>query len=387
MVALLAITMLLSMVIALHPVLGDSANPPGTHMPTFAYLNVFPNPAGIGQQVTLGIFLATPYPTGEVATPFYVNIVKPNGNNDTLGPYTSDTTEGTVAYFTPDTVGNYTIQFFFKGQTLTNGMIADASTSLPTTLVVQQEPNIGRAYPYTPLPTTWWETPVSAENSQLLWSELDFPVISQQIAYGVVTSLNCYDEQVYAFGKGPSMTTVTAPNVGVTTETPITITGTVTDVSAGVSQSEVAKNYPNGLPCVSDESQSKFMEYVYQDQPMPSNATGVSITISVSDSNNNFRAIGTTTSNVYGTYSLTWTPDIPGDYTVISSFAGSNSYYPSSSATAFHASSPVATPTTTTVPVLNFATTSDLMLYIVGAAVAIIIAIAIVGILLLRKRP
>ena len=66
----------------------------------------------------------------------------------TLGPYTSDTTEGTVAYFTPDTVGNYTIQFFFKGQTLTNGMIADASTSLPTTLVVQQEPNIGRAYPY-----------------------------------------------------------------------------------------------------------------------------------------------------------------------------------------------------------------------------------------------
>ena len=228
---------------------------------------------------------------------------------------------------------------------------------------------------------------INMTNGQLIWSELDFPVISQQIAYGVVTSLNCYDEQVYAFGKGPSMTTVTAPNVGVTTETSITITGTVTDVSAGVSQSEVAKNYPNGLPCVSDESQSKFMEHVYQDQPMRSNATGVSVTISVLDSNNNFRAIGTTTSNVYGTYSLTWTPDIPGDYTVISSFAGSNSYYPSSSATAFHASSPAATPTTTAVPVLNFATTSDLILYIVGATVAIIIAIAIVGILLLRKHP
>ena len=64
---------------------------------------------------------------------------------------------------------------------------------------------------------------------------------------------------MYAFGKGPSAVTVSAPTVGVTTKTPITITGTVMDVSAGVKQNAVAANFPNGLPCISDESQSKWM--------------------------------------------------------------------------------------------------------------------------------
>ena len=864
MIALLSTILLTSMVIAIHPASADSANPPGTHMPTFAYLNVFPNPAGIGQQVTLGIFLATPYPTGEVATPFYVNIVKPDGNNATLGPYTSDTTEGTVAYFTPDTVGNYTIQFFFRGQTLTNGMIADASTSLPTTLVVQQEPNIGRAYPFTPLPTTWWETPVSAENSQnwytltgawygyagassftitgsynntgnynpytddvlaghvlwkkawcgggvaggelggdevrshywstfqyqpryapviingilystwftsttgtggkqgiiaidlytgetlwvlnttstlrcgmvtyhknlneygvlgpflwttgacaaaetggrvpvstgtqwnlfdavtgkyvlsvvngsdlrirndddgnmigyfinntvgtqlvhptqsttaiakntgphmtcvnmtmaagftagqftaatntvsamnsgymwdvpiptnisgvpidpalglvaitgnelvltagnpstgqkgytcivtmnqntgavvgsanltyptinamlpwsrtgtvagdgiygicnningyfvgintkdcskawevklrgdngaepniydvfgmklyeankafivnglggdiwsvnsrtgeinwytnttklqgpsgietpynvwplwafasgcesnnvayitagheynpplfhgcqlyavnltdgsLIWSTLDTSVTSTAIAYSKLVSLNAYDNMLYCFGKGPSGMTVDAPSVGVTTSTPITISGTVKDFSAGTESTLVSSKYPYGLPCVSDESQSRFMEAVYQQQAMPSNITGVPITLSVLDANNNYRIIGTTTSDALGTFGYTWTPDIPGAFTLYASFEGSNSYYGSSAEARFYASLAEATPAPTVTAQANLATTTDLMLYIVGAAIAIIVAIAIGFALVLRKRP
>ena len=72
------------------------------------------------------------------------------------------------------------------------------------------------------------------------------------------------------------------------------------------------------------------MEFVYQQQVCPNNITGVPVTISVLDSNNNFRTVGTTTSDGSGTYSLTWTPDIAGNYTVIANFAGSNSYYPSS---------------------------------------------------------
>jgi hypothetical protein len=120
---------------------------------------------------------------------------------------------------------------------------------------------------------------------------------------------------------------------------------------------------------------------------MPSDITGVPITLSVLDSNNNYRTIGTTTSNLYGTYTLTWTPDIPGDFTVIATFAGSNSYYPSSDATGFHANLPTTTSTPTATTQSNVATTTDLMLYIVGAAIAIIIAIAIVGVLMLRKHP
>jgi hypothetical protein len=226
---------------------------------------------------------------------------------------------------------------------------------------------------------------VNATTGKLVWSTLDFSVTSTEISYGILLSLNAYDNQVYAFGKGPSAMTVTAPSVGVSTATPITISGTVTDVSAGTQQSAVAKNFPNGLPCISDASQSKWMEYVYQQQQIPTDAAGVPITISVVDSNGNYRSIGTTTSNIYGTYSLTWTPDIPGDYTVIASFAGSNSYYPSSAATAFHATEPAATASPN--PAQAQPPTET---YFAISTIAIIIAIAIVGAVLammMRRRP
>ncbi len=185
---------------------------------------------------------------------------------------------------------------------------------------------------------------INMTNGQLVWSELDFPVINQQIAYGILTSLNCYDNQVYAFGRGPTATTINSPNIGVTIDTPITITGTVMDVSAGIAQSEVAKNFPNGLPCVSDESQSKWMEHVYQDQPCPANVTGVEVTLSVLDSNGNYRGIGTTTTSATGVYTFSWTPDIPGTYSLYASFDGSNSYYGSSAETAFTATEVIVAP-------------------------------------------
>jgi len=206
------------------------------------------------------------------------------------------------------------------------------------------------------------------------------------IADGYFVTFNGYDNQIYVFGQGPSKTTVNAPNIDVTTATPVSITGSVTDISAGSQQDAVAANYPNGLPAVSDASQSNFMESVYMQQPMPTNITGVPVTLSVIDSNGNYRQIGTTTTNAMGNYGFSWTPDIPGDYTVIATFAGSGSYYSSSASAYFHASTvPTATPVVTAAS--NLATTTDLMTYIVAAAVAIIIAIAIVGILLLRKKP
>ncbi|MCW4047490.1 MAG: PQQ-binding-like beta-propeller repeat protein, partial [Candidatus Bathyarchaeota archaeon] len=177
---------------------------------------------------------------------------------------------------------------------------------------------------------------LNVTDGSLIWKELDMSVESTSIAYGILLSRNCYDNMIYAFGKGPSAVTVTAPDVGVTTATPVTIRGTVMDVSPGTKylaqpdvtmtkQNEVALRFPNGVPCVSDESQSAWMEYVYQQQPLPTNTTGVLITIDVIDSNNNYRTIGTTTSDTTGSFSFTWTPDIPGDFTVIATFAGSNS--------------------------------------------------------------
>ena len=227
---------------------------------------------------------------------------------------------------------------------------------------------------------------LNTTDGSLVWKITGFDVdANPTLAYGIMTTLDAYDNQVYAYGKGPSSTTVSAPSVGVTTATTITISGTVTDVSAGAKQEAVAANFPNGLPAVSDASMSSFMEAVYMQQPMPHNLTGVPVTISVTDSNGNNRVIGTTTSNAYGAFSLNWTPDIAGNYNVVATFEGSNSYYPSSGAAAFYASYPAATPAPSA-PASNLATTTDLMIYIIAAAIAIIIAIAIVGVLILRKK-
>ncbi len=76
------------------------------------------------------------------------------------------------------------------------------------------------------------------------------------------------------------------------------------DVSPGAKQSAVEKNFPNGLPCVSDDSMSKRMEYVYQQQLMPTNTTGVTVSIDVLDANNNYRNIGTATSDDHGFFSF-----------------------------------------------------------------------------------
>ena len=226
---------------------------------------------------------------------------------------------------------------------------------------------------------------INCTTGDLVWSIASFDVdANPELAYGIMTTLNAYDNQVYAYGRGPSTTTVSAPQIGITTATPITITGTVMDVSAGATQEAVAANYHNGLPAVSDDSMSSFMESVYMQQPIPHNATGVQVILSVVDANGNYRTIGSTTSDGTGSYAYTWTPDIVGDYTVIATFAGTNGYYGSTAQTHVHASEVA---TTAPTPVTNYATPADVMTYMIGGVIAIIIAIAVVGLLLLRKKP
>jgi hypothetical protein len=86
-----------------------------------------------------------------------------------------------------------------------------------------------------------------------------------------------------------------------------------------------------------------------------------------------------------GFFSFEWTPDIEGKYTLIATFQGSESYWPSHAETAFVVEAAAPTPT----PQLSLALPPTEM-YVLGIGVAIIIAIAIVGALILmavRKRP
>ena len=201
-----------------------------------------------------------------------------------------------------------------------------------------------------------------------------------------MTFLNGYDEQVYVIGKGPSQTSVQIQNNVGSTGSPVLVQGSVNDISAGTQQNEQKARFPAGVPAVSDQSQSDFMAYVYQQQPKPADATGVAVSIDVIDSNGNYRHVGDATSDASGIYTLPWNPDIPGLYTVIASFKGSASYYMSTAETSFYATERAITPGPTSPPV-NAATTTDLLTYISVGVIAIIIAIAIVGVLILRKHP
>ena len=220
---------------------------------------------------------------------------------------------------------------------------------------------------------------LNATTGNELWSIDAWCGSTIAIADGYLVTLNGYDNQIYAFGKGPSAMSVTAQPF----DSAMVIRGTVIDTSAGTTQQAQAKNFPNGIPCVSDDSMTPFMKAVYMQQPMPTNTTGVPVSISVLDSNGNYRQIGSTTSDSSGMYTLTWTPDIPGNYTVVASFAGSESYYPSYAETSFFVSAPAPTPT----PAPAAAPLPPFDLYILIATVVIVIAVAIVGILMLRKRP
>jgi hypothetical protein len=226
----------------------------------------------------------------------------------------------------------------------------------------------------------------NATTGDLVWSQLSFAITNSAngvLSDGYLVVPNAYNNELYCYNKGQSATTVSAPDIAIPQGNTVLIKGTVTDQSPG----QTCLGIPAaGTPAISDASMTPWMEYLYDQQPEPQNATGVPVTLSVIDSNGNYRQIGTATSNTYGTFSLTWTPDIPGDYTIIASFAGSESYYPSSADATMYASTiPTAAPTSQPISLASTQT------YIMAGVAAIIIVVVIVGavlaMLMLRKRP
>jgi hypothetical protein len=239
------------------------------------------------------------------------------------------------------------------------------------------------------------ETPLEAGNNMKVLNATDGTLIWEMagwvypsaaaVADGCLVYLNNYDMQLYSIGQGPSALTVTAPQAGVTLGNSLIISGTVTDVSAGTQQTAVKADFPNGVPAVSDASQSAWMEYVYMQKIKPSNTTGVNVSIDAVDSNNNVRHLGDTTSDSSGMFSFQYTPDIAGKFTVTATFAGSNSYYGSSSETSFvvDPAHPTQAPQATQAP-------GAADQFFVPAIAGLFVAVIVVGlliILVLRKRP
>jgi len=238
---------------------------------------------------------------------------------------------------------------------------------------------------YTPPEHPAYRTAINCTDGTLVWKLLQYAsTCVGPVADGFLISWNSLDDQIYCIGKGPSATTVTIQDDVVTLGDSVLVKGTIMDKSGGTKQDVITTRFPNGLPAMSDASQEDWMEYAYMQQIRPANATGVKVSISVLDPNGNTYEVGTTTSDASGTYKLKFTPPVPGEYTVIATFAGSESYYASYAETYLDVeSAPAATPAPTPTP----APMTDT--YIMGFGIGMIIAIVIVGLLLfllLRKR-
>jgi outer membrane protein assembly factor BamB len=226
---------------------------------------------------------------------------------------------------------------------------------------------------------------LNATTGDVLWTSPNAVITNQPncaLADGYLLMPNAYDNQLYCYGKGQSATTVTAsPKVSAYGGS-VLIEGTVTDQSPG----QTCLGIPaKGTPAISDASMDAWMQYLYQQQPLPTNATGVQVIIEVLDPNNNYYEVGRTTSDATGLYRVTFTPQVPGTYTIVTRFPGTESYYNSYAETAITVEQASVAPTSSPTPSPG----SMAETYIMGFGIAIIIAIAVVGALILlalRKR-
>ena len=203
------------------------------------------------------------------------------------------------------------------------------------------------------------------------------------IADGYLVAHNMYDNQVYIIGKGRSATTISGPTTVQPVGSGILLQGTVTDQSPGQTSLGIPAA---GTPAISDDSMTQWTSYLYMQKQKPSNATGVPVSIDAIDPNGNYIHLGDVTSDSQGQYSLKVDSNTlaagAGTYKVIASFTGSKSYYSSSAQTAISLTD--AAPTASPVPVASLPPTE---MYFAISTVAIIVAIAIATIVIVRKRP
>ena len=229
---------------------------------------------------------------------------------------------------------------------------------------------------------------INASNGAELWKFSLFGVTltggasgsNFAISDGYLVALNNYDNQIYCFGKGPSATTVTASPKTSVHGTSVVIEGIVTDQCAGAKEIAQKLGFANGVPAIADADMQAWMEYLYEQQAMPTNASGVEVTLDTLDPNGNFVHIGTTHSDISGMFSYMWEPEVPGKYTVIATFAGSAAYYSSYAETAIGVDE---APPATAAP--EYPQPIDNTWTIVGVGIAMIIAVAIAAIWIKKK--
>ena len=195
----IAVTIILTFSIAtsINLIQNANAHSPPWQIPTYAYIVAEPDPVGVGQSITVYMWVdpiyggaggssATLGTNGSTASQallsnsyrfrgYVLTITAPDGKSttQTFDYVSPDSAQGTS--FTPSQTGIYTLNFTYKGQaygangdgysgsSLINDTYLPSSASI--TLTVQQEPIQG-LLPSNPLPTQYWTRPIYGENSE-----------------------------------------------------------------------------------------------------------------------------------------------------------------------------------------------------------------------------
>ncbi|MCJ7560976.1 hypothetical protein MUO79_10235 [Candidatus Bathyarchaeota archaeon] len=183
---LIALFLMLTIAVTLVALPLANAHDPAWNIPTFAYINVAPNPVGVGQKVDALIWLDKTFGSDPALTNnwrfhnYNLTIVKPDGTLDTkIFDVVIDTTSSQYYAYTPTKAGNYTLIFTFPGQKYNdfagqynNNSAYVNDTYLPskasTILTVQEEPLPAPITSY-PLPQEYWTRPIYGENTDW-WS-------------------------------------------------------------------------------------------------------------------------------------------------------------------------------------------------------------------------
>jgi outer membrane protein assembly factor BamB len=227
-----------------------------------------------------------------------------------------------------------------------------------------------------PLTRGWGLHCINITTGELVW-KIENPMSPGGIADGYLTAADSRDGYMYVFGKGKSATTVTAPDIAVQLGTGVMIKGTVLDQSPAQPDT----------PCVSKTSMSLQMENLHLQMPVGGvwkneTITGVPVALTAIGADGSVTDIGTVTTNgYYGTFSKEWTPPAEGSYEIIASFAGDDSYGSSAASTAVAVG-----PAAAQIQIPEQIIPPDYTMTIVGMGIAVIIAVALVGLFALRKR-
>jgi hypothetical protein len=217
---------------------------------------------------------------------------------------------------------------------------------------------------------------IDAYTGEGIW-KIGAPMNPGAAADGYLTAGNSYDGFMYVFGKGKSETTVMAPLSNVAKGSPMTITGTVLDLSPA----------QPGTPCVSADSMDTQMDYLHIQRPIDGlfnneTITGVPVAVCAMGQDGSYYDLGVAvTDGYYGTFGLSWTPEAEGTFEIIASFVGDDSYG-SSAASTFVTVGPAAAAGGVIEPEHPLISTE----VAIAIAVIAIVAIGAVAYVFLRKK-